>query len=494
MQYKIIVDKQSRTNPSDEKREYTIDIEELRVKGDVYDSLVITKDEDYVMRRLSLSEYQVLSVLETPIKEPLESINIELFEGDNYIYLIDMVGNKFYAEYLVKNEFNDTYTTKAEFKTAINETSQKIELMAMTKLDKNEFATYLELNSEAVKVAWNMITDYLQMEVLNENASLTVRDEAKSLLMSLDKLGQHFYSENKNIMDVKVANVTPEEGITKKALMFLLDTIKMGNDGILGWGYKANENGQEIVIPAIYLGEVNSGEGYGVHIVPTIPLFLSLNKIDTNNGELILELENKFNLKKNGNTILRTYTNEEGIEAFSFKDNVLVDVGGIALNGGFIVGAGNIPTSSTVEYFLASYNTNYLFVGQGENGFSIYANSSDKNLKKNIKNTTNNALDKVMKIKHKEFNWKSNNEHQDIGYIAQDMELIDKTFVHHTIIKDKDNKEHEDWQINTLSVLATATKAIQEQQEQIEELKEKDKQKDKLIQSLIERIEKLEAK
>ena len=90
MQYKIIVDKQPSTNPSDEKKEYIIDIEELRVKGDVYDSIVITKDEDYVMRRLSLSEYGVLSVLEEEIKEPLLDINIELFEGDNYIYLMDM--------------------------------------------------------------------------------------------------------------------------------------------------------------------------------------------------------------------------------------------------------------------------------------------------------------------------------------------------------------------------------------------------------------------
>lgn len=54
------------------------------------------------MRRLELTDFYVLKELETPIKEPLENINIELFEGDNYIYLIDMVGNKFYAEYLLK--------------------------------------------------------------------------------------------------------------------------------------------------------------------------------------------------------------------------------------------------------------------------------------------------------------------------------------------------------------------------------------------------------
>ena len=79
MKYKIIVDKQSRTNPSADKKEYIIDIEELRSKGDTCDSLVITKTEDYVMRRLKLTEFYVLEELETPKKEAIPNLNIELF-------------------------------------------------------------------------------------------------------------------------------------------------------------------------------------------------------------------------------------------------------------------------------------------------------------------------------------------------------------------------------------------------------------------------------
>lgn len=207
MKYKIIVDKQSRTNPSANKKEYIIDIEELRFKGDIYDSLIITKNEDYVMRRLELTDFYVLKELETPIKEPLENINIELFEGDNYIYLIDMVGNKFYAEYLVKNDFTDIYTTKSEFKTGIEQTSQKIEIMASAKLDKNEFATYLEVNSEAVKVAWNKIAEFIQMMIINQNASLAILDNNKKVLMTLDKTGQHFYDNETIFANMGVQKV-----------------------------------------------------------------------------------------------------------------------------------------------------------------------------------------------------------------------------------------------------------------------------------------------
>lgn len=199
MQYKIIVDKQSRLNPSGEQKEYTVDIEELRVKGNVYDSLVITQDETYVMRRLSLSEYGVLTVLEEEIKEILTNINIELFEGDNYIYLVDMSGNKFYAEYIIKNDFTNTYATKIEMNTAINQTAQDIMFQVNKKVGEEEFGTQLILNSEALKMAWNQISEYLQLEGIEGKASLVIYDENDKKLIVYDSTGQHFYDGSDNI-------------------------------------------------------------------------------------------------------------------------------------------------------------------------------------------------------------------------------------------------------------------------------------------------------
>lgn len=170
MQYKIIVDKQSSTNPSSEKKEYIIDIEELRCKGDVYDSLVITKDEDYVMRRLELTEYHVLNILDNPIKEPLNDLSIELFEGDNYIYLIDMEGNKFYAEYIVKNDFTDTYITKAEFNSSIIQTAKQIEISVNEKL--TGYSTTEEMNA-AIKLESDNITSSVSRQFENVDKSMS---------------------------------------------------------------------------------------------------------------------------------------------------------------------------------------------------------------------------------------------------------------------------------------------------------------------------------
>ena len=128
MIYRIIVDKQPRTNPSSEKREYIIETEELRRKGNIYDSINITTEKTYVTRKLNLSEYGILTELEEPIEEEFEDLNIQLFKGNNYIYLMDLQGNNFYAEYLIKNDFTDTYVTNNQMNSAINQSAKTIEI------------------------------------------------------------------------------------------------------------------------------------------------------------------------------------------------------------------------------------------------------------------------------------------------------------------------------------------------------------------------------
>ena len=223
MIYKIIVDKQPMSNPSTEKKEYEIDIEPLYFKNDVYDSLVITKNEDYVIRRLAVEGYSVLVELDPPVIEPLEDVNIELFEGDNYIYLYDMAGNKIVAQYLVKNEFNELYVLESTMNSAINQKADEIELYVgqnyetlehatseyaridlttqqissevSTKVGEDELSTKIQQDSQSVQIAWNNISEFIKFI----NAQLQIKDNNQKLLMALDKTGQHFYNTSENI-------------------------------------------------------------------------------------------------------------------------------------------------------------------------------------------------------------------------------------------------------------------------------------------------------
>ena len=190
MQYKIVVDKQPMTNPSSEKKEYIIDIEELRVKGSTHDSLMFEIDKTYVIRRLKLSEYYVLSVLDEPIIEALESINIELFEGDNYIYLIDMQGNKFYAEYLIKNEFNDVFATRKEMNSAIDLTMQQITIAVNQKF--TDYSTTEEMNA-AINLKANEINAEVEKKVDEETITgayliLKINGDTSEAKLNADKI------------------------------------------------------------------------------------------------------------------------------------------------------------------------------------------------------------------------------------------------------------------------------------------------------------------
>lgn len=66
---------------------------------------------------------------------------------------------------------------------------------------------------------------------------------------------------------------------------------------------------------------------------------------------------------------------------------------------------------------------------------------SDASLKKNIKNTeVRYALEKISKLKHIEFDWKENDSHVDLGYVADDVEKILPCLVFDVAQYDKDGK------------------------------------------------------
>lgn len=109
---------------------------------------------------------------------------------------------------------------------------------------------------------------------------------------------------------------------------------------------------------------------------------------------------------------------------------------------------------------------------------NVYAqNISDRRFKKNIKDAEDNALDNVKKMKVKSFDWKKDDSHVSYGFIAQELEEIDKCYVLKQEVKN-DKGEITDYKYyqNEFPIIATLTKAIQEQQAQIEELQKEIKE------------------
>lgn len=101
--------------------------------------------------------------------------------------------------------------------------------------------------------------------------------------------------------------------------------------------------------------------------------------------------------------------------------------------------------------------------------YVIRADTSDANLKKNIADSEVDALKVINAIEHKRFDFIKYEKHRECGYIAQQLEMVNKEFVMDveqgdgSIIK----------QVNSFEVLSYATKAIQELSAKVDALEER---------------------
>lgn len=386
----------------------------------------------------------------------------------------------------------DTDTAIATAKSEIKATTDSISTEVSKKVNNSEFGTKIQQNAESVKIAWNSISEFIQFI----NAQLQIKGNDKKLLMVLDKLGQHFYNSNSKIfgeMGVKTVN-------SKNYIAFSVpgEYGKSISDGMC-WGITIQSDGTFIPLLSIenfYVGNKNAGNFGGQLVLGGCDLVVSgIDKgiifgqvkmtgdstmqsvcFDTIDGRFLMQVSPKT-LTDSGITddpcinildAIKFYANSGGSNCFEIgydKRISMTDDGYLGVQNGTVL----FGTSDSKTDFSVYPRSSVYIWGDIHIEGKIYGNntSSDRRIKKNIKNSTTNALDIIKQIKHKQFEMKSDNKHYDIGYIAQEMEEIDPNFV---LKEEKTENSDERYYINELPIIATATKAIQEQSKLIEEM------------------------
>ena len=97
---------------------------------------------------------------------------------------------------------------------------------------------------------------------------------------------------------------------------------------------------------------------------------------------------------------------------------------------------------------------------------------SDRNLKKNIRQTKVDATEIVKAIGHYEFEWKRDDDFVKLGYVAQQLEDLDEDFV--LKIKQPEGSEYEYLcQINEFTLVPYLSKCLQEVIGRLEKVEEK---------------------
>ena len=463
----------------------------LRQKNNVRDEYILDDGRAKIIRRIN----QNGSIKDNEEIEDLGELHIILEQGKNTIQIKDFSA-EMQAKWAQKSDLTDTFATKVETNTKISQTASQIMSEVNKKVDEEELGTKIEQNAEAVKVAWNQIAEYIQMMIINENASFAILDKNKKIMMALDKTGQHFYKDD-GITVFGDMGVNKEENNTYVSFSVNGDYNTDIENG-MAWGIKTTSDNKYypiLYIKNFHMGKKNTDDIYGQLSLAFCDLVLNgmetgivsgnvkmfgnifsgLTFYDTNSESDLLNIfpisSDLGGVEGGGLSILNNiqmFKNSLGSNSFKIGNILMTDEGYLSVeNGDVMIGTNSKKTDFTVYVpSLASIHGNLDVDG------NVYANniSSDKRIKENIKDSTESALDIIKKIHHKEFDKKDDGKHYKIGYIAQDMEQIDKNFV---IKKPADKKRNieERYYINELPIIATLTKAIQEQQKQIEELK-----------------------
>ena len=195
-------------------------------------------------------------------------------------------------------------------------------------------------------------------------------------------------------------------------------------------------------------------------------------------GEASVNILNKIQFFKNQAGTNTFKLGDDNNYIYMVDDGSLSSKNGVFIieDGGFNVWGGDVTLGTEDKPVTYSLHTSGAFMWGNLNvSGNVYANniSSDRRIKENIQDSKTNALDIIKQIKHRQFDKKDDGKHYQIGYIAQEMEEIDENFV---FKRPKTEQAEERYYINELPIIATLSKAIQEQQEMIEQLQEKIKE------------------
>ncbi len=408
----------------------------LRQFEGVFDEYVFKDNKAQIIRRISVDDEDNKYILENEIIEDLGELTILLEKGTNYIEIPNYVANM-KAKYVVINDFTSKFATTIELKSAITQLADSINLVVSQKVGKDDIISSVNIAITDGQGVIEFITNTLSIMTdtfkLYKNGYMeTISAKLGNWLLTASHLYSNATSNNKTI----------QSGLYSKNGMSIGDIflyagldISSGNTSLL----KANTYiTHEGLINAKWF-RVNGESGYFY--------------VDYDNGNHAMQI-NKEGINRylsNGNRW--TY---EGI-AFRNGDAsshaiFLYD----AQRYEIINGAGNATIFYIERDSMTAWFTGTVYVN---NGYQILTSSSDERLKKNIVDTEIEALKAIEKIHHVSFDWdtlKTTEEgHIDCGYIAQELIKINPSFVVH-------NEKLDTYQINTLYVLSTATKAIQE--------------------------------
>ena len=194
----------------------------------------------------------------------------------------------------------------------------------------------------------------------------------------------------------------------------------------------------------------NFGESTGWRL--GAPLYTNGNSIRFKNGYIYTNYTDGYALRSGDgtNALLITSTNVQANKQIRGNS-------GIGASGGDLFVASSADMNVYAGTPAAFYRNILMY-----NGTTVDA-ASDGRLKKNIASDDINALELLSQIKTRQFDWKKDDKHEEIGFIAQELEEISENFINKTPQYDADgNVVDYLYSVREMHFIPYLIKAIQE--------------------------------
>lgn len=385
--------------------------------------------------------------------------------------------------YTTKTETDNklkAYSTTTQMNSAITQKANEISTEVNKKVNESELGTKITQNYESVRIAWNKISQIIQFEL----AQLRIYDSStttKKLLMALGANGSQFYRDGLYIGNI--GTIQKFEDTSKKGLAFTLD---QGDH--LTWAYKKNTS--DTLYTRILTFEKDPGLSIGCNFLCSNNVYLDSAK----KTRLISYTDGSSGIDTSS-TIIFSYNRSPRIEVGQnscvFKEPLNMNGYAIQNARGVIANEAGIRGMSLVLYTDGTdSNAGYLHISSFEDGaFGINMWRSDGRLKKNISESELDALDLILQIPHRQFDWKKGELHEQIGFISQEMESIFPGFVLKVPQKDKNGEVYDHvQQIDPTRLLPVVTRSIQQLNEKIEKQQKTIERQQALIDRIAETL------
>lgn len=437
----------------------------LKQKDGVYDEYVLENGKAKVIRRIGVLNDQTTFIRETPIIEDLGTLEIKTARGNTIIEILNYTANMM-ADYVIINDYTEIFATTVDVMASISILEQRIMLEVNKKVnDETIIASInlavkgkqgiIELLGNVVKIesdnfkltetgkiictageigGWDINSSSLLKE--KEQSIQYVRGDIQEceLLADLeeDKIWSSKYIGSLNADAYRKFDFDGDGEITHSDLNTLIDLVGATERPISTIG-KTQINSNDIFNTMTFENDTMSAKTkigslgidsniVGFKLIFADRLFLSKGIIlpigdglrqvipvvsYTNNHNYQFDIENINDLN-----FLRTFVD-------------VSDMGHIPIIPENYKGIQTPITNNKIN-ILTDKGT-YMEVQNGTNTYIVQYATSDKRLKKNIKETEiKSALDLLSKIEYYSFDFKSNDRHQKIGFEANKLHELDE--------------------------------------------------------------------